>query len=154
MVHTAEKGYDGAKERGMKMEQILKVEHLEKYYGTRGNITKAVDDISFEVRKGEFLGIMGASGSGKTTLLNCLSTIDAATSGHIFLEGTDITALKSKQLSQFRRTKLGFIFQDHFPLPRMKTSRWRSAKPSGKRLCISASSSLWSCYSTRFPFLS
>lgn len=96
----------------MKMEQILKVEHLEKYYGTRGNVTKAVDDISFEVQKGEFLGIMGASGSGKTTLLNCLSTIDAATSGHIFLEGIDITALKSKKLSQFRRTKLGFIFQD------------------------------------------
>ena len=94
------------------MEQILKVEHLEKYYGTRGNVTKAVDDISFEVEKGEFVGIMGASGSGKTTLLNCLSTIDDATSGHILLEGTDITVLKSKELSRFRRTKLGFIFQD------------------------------------------
>lgn len=94
------------------MEQILKVEHMEKYYGTRGNVTKAVDDIGFEVEKGEFVGIMGASGSGKTTLLNCLSTIDAVTAGHIYLEGMDITRLKSKQLSKFRRTKLGFIFQD------------------------------------------
>ena len=94
------------------MDQILKVEHAEKYYGTRGNVTKAVDDIGFEVEKGEFVGIMGASGSGKTTLLNCLSTIDAVTAGHIYLEGTDITSLKSKQLSKFRRTKLGFIFQD------------------------------------------
>ncbi len=69
------------------MEQILKVEHVEKYYGTRGNVTKAIDDIGFEVAKGEFVGIMGASGSGKTTLLNCLSTIDAVTAGHIWLEG-------------------------------------------------------------------
>ena len=94
------------------MEQILKAEHVEKYYGTRGNVTKAVDDISFCVEKGEFVGIMGASGSGKTTLLNCLSTIDAATAGHIFLDGTDITALRAGRLSKFRRTKLGFIFQD------------------------------------------
>ena len=67
------------------MESILKVEHLEKYYGNRGNVTKAVDDISFTVTQGEYIGIMGASGSGKTTLLNCISTIDSATAGHIFL---------------------------------------------------------------------
>lgn len=94
------------------MEPILRVEHMEKYYGSRGNVTRAVDDIGFAVEKGEFVGIMGASGSGKTTLLNCLSTIDAVTAGHIYLEGRDITRLKAKQLSEFRRTKLGFIFQD------------------------------------------
>ena len=94
------------------MKNILKVEHLEKYYGNKGNITRAIDDISFDVAEGEYIGIMGASGSGKTTLLNCISTIDSATAGHIYLEGEDITTLKSTQLEQFRREKLGFIFQD------------------------------------------
>lgn len=94
------------------MESILKVEHLEKYYGNRGNITKAVDDISFAVTEGEYIGIMGASGSGKTTLLNCISTIDSATAGHIFIRGQDVTALKAKELSRFRREQLGFIFQE------------------------------------------
>lgn len=94
------------------MKNILKVEHLEKYYGNKGNITRAIDDISFDVAEGEYIGIMGASGSGKTTLLNCISTIDSATAGHIYLEGEDITTLKSAQLEQFRREKLGFIFQD------------------------------------------
>lgn len=94
------------------MTNILKVEHLEKYYGNKGNITRAVDDISFDVAEGEYIGIMGASGSGKTTLLNCISTIDSATAGHIYLEGEDLTTLKSAQLEQFRREKLGFIFQD------------------------------------------
>ena len=91
---------------------ILSVEHVEKYYGNKGNVTKAVDDISFEVEKGEFIAIMGASGSGKTTLLNCISTIDAVTAGHISIDGRDITQLKSKELSRFRREELGFIFQD------------------------------------------
>ena len=94
------------------MQNILSVEHIEKYYGNKGNVTKAVDDISFEVGKGEFIGIMGASGSGKTTLLNCISTIDSATAGHININGMDITKLNSKKLSQFRREQLGFIFQD------------------------------------------
>ena len=72
----------------------------------------ALKDVHFSVEKGEFVAIMGASGSGKTTLLNCISTIDRVTAGHIFLEDTDITALKGKALNRFRREKLGFIFQD------------------------------------------
>ena len=94
------------------MKKTLKVENLEKYYGNKGNITRAIDDISFEVNEGEYIGIMGASGSGKSTLLNCISTIDTATAGHIYLDGEDVTTLKSSKLSQFRRENLGFIFQD------------------------------------------
>lgn len=92
--------------------KILQVQNVEKYYGNKNNLTKALSGISFEIDKGEYVGIMGASGSGKTTLLNCISTIDTATSGHIFIEGKDITELGNKALSKFRRSKLGFIFQD------------------------------------------
>ena len=94
------------------MESVLKIEHIEKYYGNKGNLTKAIDDISFDVEKQEFVGIMGASGSGKTTLLNCISTIDRVTSGHIYMNGEDITKLKGNALNRFRREELGFIFQD------------------------------------------
>lgn len=94
------------------MEQILQVLHVKKYYGNKGNITNAVDDITFQVEKGEYIGIMGASGSGKTTLLNCISTIDTVTSGHILINEKDITELNSKKLAKFRREELGFIFQD------------------------------------------
>lgn len=92
--------------------ELLKIQQIEKYYGSKSSLTKAIDDISFTVNKGEFVAIMGASGSGKTTLLNCISTIDKVTAGHIYLENTDITTLKGKQLNKFRREKLGFIFQD------------------------------------------
>ncbi|MBE5970616.1 MAG: ABC transporter ATP-binding protein [Lachnospiraceae bacterium] len=92
--------------------ELLKVVEIEKYYGHRSSLTKAIDDISFKVDKGEFVAIMGASGSGKTTLLNCISTIDNVTAGHIYLEGEDVTSLKGKNLNRFRREKLGFIFQD------------------------------------------
>lgn len=91
---------------------ILEVSDIQKFYGNKGNITKAINHISFSVEKGEFVGIMGASGSGKTTLLNCISTIDTVTSGHITVENKDITTLRGKQLAAFRREKLGFIFQD------------------------------------------
>lgn len=94
------------------MKTILTVENIEKYYGNRSNITKAVDNISFSVDEGEFVGVMGPSGSGKTTLLNCISTIDNVTSGHIYINGNDITRLKKNDLSSFRRKELGFIFQD------------------------------------------
>ena len=83
------------------MEPILKLEHIQKYYGNEGNLTKAIQDISFSVAEGEFLGIMGASGSGKTTLLNCISTIDTVSAGHIYLEGTDVTELRPKSLARF-----------------------------------------------------
>ena len=92
--------------------ELLKVEGIEKYYGNKANLTKAIDDISFTVEKGEFVAIMGASGSGKITLLNCISTIDIVTAGHIYLEGEDVTTLKGKALNKFRSEKLGFIFQD------------------------------------------
>lgn len=91
---------------------ILKLDKVEKYYGNKSNITKAVDNISFDVEKGEFVAIMGASGSGKTTLLNCISTIDKVTSGNIYVDGEDITKYRGNKLNKFRREKLGFIFQD------------------------------------------
>ena len=94
------------------MKNILKVEKIEKYYGNKDNITKAIDNISFRVDKGEFVGIMGPSGSGKTTLLNCISTIDTVTTGNIIINDKDITKMKSKQLENFRQDELGFIFQD------------------------------------------
>lgn len=94
------------------MEKLLEVQNLMKFYGNKSSLTKAVNDLSFIVEKGEFTAIMGASGSGKTTLLNCISTIDRVTSGHILVEGRDITKLKGNALMKFRREKLGFIFQD------------------------------------------
>lgn len=94
------------------MKNILEIDKIEKYYGSRASITKAVDDISFDVQSGEFVAIMGASGSGKTTLLNLISTIDKVTAGHIYVAGTDITKLKGNELNRFRREELGFIFQD------------------------------------------
>ncbi len=94
------------------MEKVLEVKNIEKYYGNKSNLTKAIDNISFDVNKGEFVGIMGASGSGKSTLLNCISTIDRVTAGHIIVNGKDITKLKGNELNKFRREELGFIFQD------------------------------------------
>lgn len=91
---------------------VLEVAHLEKVYGALGNVTCALNDVSFTVNRGEFVGIMGASGSGKSTLLNCVSTIDSATSGTIRINGQDVTRMKQAKLSQFRREELGFIFQD------------------------------------------
>lgn len=94
------------------MNDILTVSNLEKYFGTKSNVTKALDGISFSIGKGEFTGIMGPSGSGKSTLLNCIATIDRVTSGQIMVGGENVTTMKSQQLANFRRDKLGFIFQD------------------------------------------
>ena len=94
------------------MEPILRVEHLVREYGGKGSVTRAIDDVSFSVSQGEFVGIMGASGSGKSTLLNCVSTIDSPTAGKIWVEGKEVTRMKPKQVSRFRRERLGFVFQD------------------------------------------
>lgn len=94
------------------MKNILKVENIEKYYGSKSALTKAIDNISFDIEEGEFVTIMGASGSGKTTLLNCISTIDRVTAGNIYVDGENITKIKGNNLNKFRREKLGFIFQD------------------------------------------
>ena len=94
------------------MSNVLEVKNIEKYYGNKSNLTKAISGISFNVAEGEFVGIMGASGSGKTTLLNCISTIDRVTAGTILINNQDITKLKGNNLNKFRREELGFIFQD------------------------------------------
>ena len=94
------------------MKELLKLDHIQKYYGNEGNVTRAIRDIDFSVMEGEFLGIMGASGSGKTTMLNCISTIDTVSAGHIYLDGTDVTEIHPKEIARFRRENLGFIFQD------------------------------------------
>lgn len=91
------------------MGNILSVQKVQKYYGNKASLTRALDVISFDVEQGEFLAIMGASGSGKTTLLNCISTIDKVTAGHIFVAGKDITGLKGKELNRSAgRTGLHF----------------------------------------------
>ena len=95
------------------MGKVLEVKNIVKYYGNKSNLTKAIDNISFDVEEGEFVGIMGASGSGKTTLLNCISTIDRVTAGKIIINGEDITTLRGNNLNKFRREELGFIFQDY-----------------------------------------
>ncbi len=104
------------------MAEILRLENVKKYYGTKENTTKALNDIGFSVEEGEFVAIMGASGSGKTTLLNCISTIDEVTQGQIFLNGTDITKIKAGEMAEFRRKNLGFVFQDFNLLDTLKIS--------------------------------
>ncbi len=91
---------------------MLQVQNIEKYYGSKNNVTKALDRVSFDVEAGEFLAIMGASGSGKTTLLNCISTIDAISAGKILLDGVSVADLSESELARFRRERLGFVFQD------------------------------------------
>ena len=91
---------------------MLQVQNIEKYYGSKNNVTKALDRVSFDVEDGEFLAIMGASGSGKTTLLNCISTIDTISAGKILLDGVSVADLSEGALAKFRRERLGFVFQD------------------------------------------
>lgn len=95
------------------MSTLLQIEHVIKYYGNQTALTKALDDISFNVQKGEMIAIMGASGSGKSTLLNCIATIDTISGGKIFVEGEEISHKKENELADYRRDQLGFIFQDY-----------------------------------------
>lgn len=91
---------------------ILNVSHVEKYYGSSVNLTKALDDISFEVQQQEFTVIMGASGSGKSTLLNVISTIDMVSAGNIMIQGHNLSDMKEDEMANFRKQELGFVFQD------------------------------------------
>ena len=97
----------------MFMKELLHIDDVEKYYGSKNNLTKAIDRITFSVNEGEFTGIMGASGSGKTTLLNLLATVDSVTSGHIWYGNEDITRMNEDQMADFRKNSLGFVFQDY-----------------------------------------
>ncbi|EPZ57426.1 putative lantibiotic ABC transporter, ATP-binding protein [[Clostridium] sordellii ATCC 9714] len=90
---------------------LLEVKNIEKYYGNRRILTKALDDLSFEVDEGEFISIMGASGSGKTTLLNCISTIDTVSAGKILLENNDITELPESHLLFFVEITWALFFK-------------------------------------------
>jgi len=94
------------------MNELIRIQDVEKYYGKENNITKAINRVNFSVAEGEFIAIMGASGSGKTTLLNVLSTIDRVTAGHIYFDGKDITEMRENKLADFRKENLGFVFQD------------------------------------------
>ncbi|MCH1983371.1 ABC transporter ATP-binding protein [Ruminococcus sp. OA3] len=94
------------------MGSLLKVEDIVKIYGNKNNVTRALEDVSFEVQRGDFIGVMGPSGSGKTTLLNCIATIDRVSAGHIYLEGNDVSGISKKEIARFRRENLGFVFQD------------------------------------------
>lgn len=99
--------------------EILKVEHLQKSYGSKGYSIPVLNEISFTIRQGDFVAIMGPSGSGKTTLLNMISTIDRPTRGTIWLDGQDITRLDAKALSKLRKEAIGFVFQDYSLLDAM-----------------------------------
>ncbi|MGC6769494.1 ABC transporter ATP-binding protein [Enterococcus sp. LJL51] len=94
------------------MEKIIEIQHVSKSYGYLLNKVKVLDDLSFSVNKGEFVGIMGPSGAGKSTLLNVISTVDTPSSGLVKISGKNILEMRSGQLSDFRRRKIGFIFQD------------------------------------------
>ncbi len=96
---------------------ILKVEHLNKTYGTGETIVNAVDDISFSVEKGEFVAIIGASGSGKSTLLHLIGGVDKPTSGSIFIDGQEISKMSADELAVFRRQKIGIIYQFYNLIP-------------------------------------
>ncbi len=95
------------------MNKILELHDVTKYYGSRSNVTKAIDGVSFSVEQGDFTAIMGASGSGKSTLLNAISTIDRVSSGSITISNKDVSQMNDAEMAVFRRDRLGFIFQEY-----------------------------------------
>lgn len=97
--------------------KILKVENLVKTYGSGDNIVRAVDDVSFEVERGEFVAIVGASGSGKSTLMHMIGGVDTPTSGHIFIDDKEITGMKPDKLAIFRRRQIGIVYQFYNLIP-------------------------------------
>ncbi len=96
-----------------KTQHYIEVKNISKKYESGNNIVNAVNDVSFYVDKGEFIGVMGSSGSGKTTILNLMSTIDTLSQGHILYDKVDIVNMKEDELSEFRKKNLGFVFQDY-----------------------------------------
>ena len=105
-------------ERGLEdMSSILKVEDLVKYYGEGENQVRAVDHTSLQIERGKFTAIVGRSGSGKSTLLHLIGGLDRPDSGKVWIDGTDIYSRKDDKLAQFRRKKIGFIFQDFNLIP-------------------------------------
>ena len=99
------------------MENVLEVKNIEKYYGNKSNLTKAIDNISFNVQKGEFVAIVGASGSGKSTLLHILGSVDKPTEGKVLIEGTELSAMNRTQAAIFRRRKVGLVYQFYNLIP-------------------------------------
>ncbi|EFR32417.1 ABC transporter, ATP-binding protein [Peptoniphilus harei ACS-146-V-Sch2b] len=99
------------------MIEMLKVENLKRYYKTNDVEVRALDGVSFDVEKGEFISIIGASGSGKSTLLHLLGGLDYPTSGKVLIDDTDIYALKDDERTIFRRRNIGFVFQAYNLLP-------------------------------------
>lgn len=97
--------------------ELLRTEHLKKYYGEGETCVRALDDVNFSVEKGEFVSIVGTSGSGKSTLLNMLGGLDRPTSGRVIVDGKDIFSLKEQALTIFRRRKIGFVFQNYNLVP-------------------------------------
>ena len=96
---------------------ILQTTELKKYYGTKPNITKALDGVNLSVEQGEFVAIVGTSGSGKSTLLNMIGGLDVPTSGQVVVDGKELSKLKDEELTIFRRRKIGFIFQNYNLVP-------------------------------------
>ncbi len=102
-----------SKESGTTPENVLEVENVSKLYETENNSVLAVNDVSFQIPHGSFVGIMGASGSGKTTLLNLIATIDKPTNGTIRISGQNIVDIPDEATAEFRRRHLGFVFQEY-----------------------------------------
>ena len=97
--------------------KTLKVQNLVKTYGSGENIVRAVDDVSFEVERGEFVAIVGASGSGKSTLMHMIGGVDIPTSGHIYIDDKEITGMKPDKLAIFRRRQIGIVYQFYNLIP-------------------------------------